>query len=74
MSTEDKIKAGLALARAGIDAANGNADPLAIAKAAIDTAIAFVPIEDLRAHLDAADIARAELVGDAIRDARFPNG
>lgn len=74
MSTDDKIKAGLELARVGIDAANGNADPLAIGKAAIDVALAFVPVADLRAHLDAADIARGELVGDAIRAARFPNG
>lgn len=72
MSTASKLKAGLELVRVGLDAAHGNADPLAIGKAAVDVALEFVPDEEIRAHLDARAVARAELPADAIEDARFP--
>ncbi len=66
------VTLGLELARVGLDAAQGRPDPKAIGKAAVDVALAFVPIEELRGYLDAAAIARAELAADAIEDARFP--
>lgn len=72
MSTESKIEKGLELARVGKEAADGNPDPVAIAKAVVDLALEFVPVEDLRQHLDAAAIARAEAAANAIEDARFP--
>ncbi len=74
MSTESKIRTGLELVRVGLDAAQGRADPAAIAAAAVDVALEFVPVDDLRAYLDAKAIERAELVGDAIKAARFPEG
>lgn len=72
MSTESKIGAALELARVGIDAAKGNADPIAITKAIIDAGLELVPVEDLRRYLDDAAIARAELAADLIEDLRFP--
>lgn len=74
MSTESKVKTGLELVRVGLDAANGTVDPVAIGKAAIDVALEFWPIEEIQAHLDAAAVARAELVADVIVEARFPRG
>ena len=72
MSAADTAAAAMKLIRVGVDAAEGNPDPVAIAAAAIDVALQFVPVEDLRKHLDAAAIARAEAAADAIEDARFP--
>jgi hypothetical protein len=72
MSTETKILKGIALAQAGLDAAAGNPDPAAIAKAAIGLALEFVPVEELRDHLEAAAIARAELAAIAVEKARGP--
>lgn len=69
MSTLD---AALSLLRVAADAAEGKADPAAIARAVVDVGLAFVPVEELREHLEAAAIARAELAADVIRDTRFP--
>lgn len=64
----------LRLIRVGVDAAEGRADPVAIARAAISVALELVPVEDLRNYLDEAAIARAELVATAARAAKFPHG
>jgi hypothetical protein len=72
VSTESAIAAGVRLVRVGVDAAEGKIDPEAIAAAAVAVALEFVPVEELRQHLDRAAIARAELAADVIEDVRFP--
>ena len=46
-------------------------DPGQIARAVLDIALALVPEEDLRAHLSAAAVARAERVYQAAEAAKY---
>lgn len=70
MSSETTLMAGIQLAKTGLDAALGKPDPTAIAKAAVNLALEFVPVEELRGHLEAAAIERAELAAIVIERGR----
>lgn len=66
------IPIAIAIARLGVDAADGRIDsPSNIARALIGLGLRLVPREELQAYLTDDGIARAELAADAAEAVKF---
>lgn len=66
------LGAAVRVVRLGADMVDGSMPgPAEVARALVDIGLELVPADDLRAHLDAAAVARAEAAADAAERVKF---